>query len=188
MKIWVISRDKYLKRKIELELGNEHEVVFDCEGIADALIFDADSQDALPVFDGRIIKLSRSEESDGAYQLPLPLGELKRLISKKDGALPLTVSKNAKMAYLRDKNIKLTTHEHALLSLLISGGGSYVSREKIAKNVWNGASDTLINVYVHYLREKLEADGDKIILSSRKYGYKINEKYITEDAKEAKEC
>ena len=37
-----------------------------------------------------------------------------------------------------------------------------------------------MNVYIHYLREKLEADGEKIILSSRSHGYKIDEKYLTE--------
>jgi DNA-binding response OmpR family regulator len=39
----------------------------------------------------------------------------------------------------------------------------------------------LINVYVHYLREKLEVGGEKIINSSRKNGYAIDEKFIKED-------
>jgi DNA-binding response OmpR family regulator len=38
----------------------------------------------------------------------------------------------------------------------------------------------VLNVYVHYLREKLE-DGKKIIISSRKLGYKIDERYLTPD-------
>ena len=36
----------------------------------------------------------------------------------------------------------------------------------------------LLNVYIHYLREKIEGEDEKIILSSRKQGYKINERYI----------
>ena len=188
MKVLVISRDKYLKRKIELELEDAAEVVYDRKDGIDAVIFDVDSGDTLPEFDGKIIRLSHSEESEGAYSLPLPLGEIKRLVSEENRSALLTVSGTARLAYLRGKGVKLTSHEYALLSLLIAGGGSYVSREEIARRVWDGASDSLINVYVHYLREKLEADGEKIILSSRKYGYKINEKYITLNKEEYKKC
>ena len=34
-------------------------------------------------------------------------------------------------------------------------------------------------MYVHYLREKLER-GEKIIISSRNHGYKIDAKYLSE--------
>ena len=40
------------------------------------------------------------------------------------------------------------------------------------------ADGGILNVYVHYLREKLEKRGEKIIISSRKSGYKIDEKYL----------
>ena len=64
-----------------------------------------------------------------------------------------------------------------LLALLLAKDG-YTSREEIAKKVWGDASDGLINIYVHYLREKLEIGGEKIILSSRKGGYRIDKKYL----------
>ena len=41
-----------------------------------------------------------------------------------------------------------------------------------------GADEGVLNVYVHYLREKLERGGEKIIISSRGLGYKIDEKYL----------
>ena len=54
-------------------------------------------------------------------------------------------------------------------------------REEILSTVWGGEADSgVINVYIHYLREKLEVCGEKIILSSRKCGYKIDEKYLGE--------
>ena len=52
------------------------------------------------------------------------------------------------------------------------------------KTVWgDGADGGVLNVYIHYLREKLEAGGEKIILSSRKQGYKIVEKYLKNGGK-----
>ena len=38
-----------------------------------------------------------------------------------------------------------------------------------------------MNVYVHYLREKLEYNGEKVIISSRKNGYKIDERFFPRD-------
>ena len=178
MRVLVISRDRYLKRKIELELGRDADVIYDGTDGADAVIFDVDSGENLPDFEGKTVKLSRDTTGKGIYLLPLPIGEIRRLVLEERTTPSLTVSESSRVAYLRGKSIKLTTHEYALLSLLIANGGSYITREEIAREVWGGASDTLINVYVHYLREKLETDGEKIILSSRKYGYKINEKYV----------
>ena len=67
----------------------------------------------------------------------------------------------------------------SLFNLLYSRKGEFVSRDEILALVWNGKADKgILNVYVHYLREKLEKNGEKIILSSRNYGYKINEKYL----------
>ena len=64
------------------------------------------------------------------------------------------------------------------MHLLCSADGEFVSREEILHSVWSGDADPgIINVYVHYLREKLE-DGEKIIVSSRKNGYKIDGRYL----------
>ena len=42
------------------------------------------------------------------------------------------------------------------------------------------ADEKTVNVYIHYLREKLESGGEKIIISSRNMGYKIDSKYLGE--------
>ena len=81
-------------------------------------------------------------------------------------------------ALLFGEKIKLTEVEYKLLFELLSAKGEYVSRESLLKRVWGDGFDSgVVNVYVHYLRNKLERDGRKIILSSRKEGYRIDERY-----------
>ncbi len=177
MKILMLTSDEFLYKKVYLELFGIHSLTDD-SSIRDAsvLIYDCESGIPLPDFCGKIIKLSRYK-NDGAYLLPLHIGRLEKLISGTD--MPrLSLSPDGKYAVLDGKAVKLTSHEYALLSLLICGGKSYTSREKIASEVWDNAKDGLINIYIHYLREKLESGGEKIIISSRKLGYKINEKYL----------
>lgn len=181
MKVLVISDDKYLIRKIELELFQKADVYTSSNGDAfDAVVVDCDSENS---FDGKyvsktVIKVSRNEKEDGTILLPSPLGFFKELLFESGEKKLLLLSEDDKCAVLGNKKIKLTSHEYALLKLLLSGGAEYTARDVISKEVWNGANDGLINIYIHYLREKLEKNGEKIIISSRKYGYKINERYV----------
>ena len=56
--------------------------------------------------------------------------------------------------------------------------GAFISREALKSAVWGAeSSEGVLNVYIHYLREKLERDGEKVILSSRKSGYALAEKF-----------
>lgn len=175
MKIAVLTKDKYLFRRIELELGDGI-ISYSENVLADLLILDCDTAE-MPSFEGRVIRLCREDGKD-TVRLPLPLGKLSELCSGGEEAAPrLRIVPEEKCAYLDGKKIKLTSHEYSLLSLLISKSGAYAPREEIANAVFGGASDGLINIYIHYLREKLEGGGEKIIISSRSQGYKINEKY-----------
>ena len=180
MKILVLTEDKYLERWLTLEL-DEHETFVDPERASesDAIIFDEDkhslSLSELLEYGVRIISLSRGEGAE--YRIPLPLGELKRILSG-EREPKLKLIEGSKCVILFGEEIKLTSLEFNLLSLLVRGDGEFVSREKIAREVWGDASDGLINIYIHYLREKLESCGEKIILSSRKSGYCIDRKYL----------
>lgn len=90
-------------------------------------------------------------------------------ISEKDGAV-----------ILKGKKIKLTETELRTFKLLFDAEG-FVEREKILRTVFGeGASESAVNVYIHYLREKLESGGERIIISSRQNGYKIDEKWRKE--------
>jgi len=74
--------------------------------------------------------------------------------------------------------IRLTEVEFRLLSALASAPvGEFVSRERLINEVWGGESDCgVVNVYIHYLRTKLEHRGEKVIISSRREGYKLDER------------
>ena len=82
-------------------------------------------------------------------------------------------------AHIYGKTIRLTDAEFALLSTLFCAGGEFVSREKLIHGVFgDSTTDGILNVYIHYLREKIEINGEKIIISSRKFGYKLDQKFL----------
>ena len=59
-----------------------------------------------------------------------------------------------------------------LLSVLKAAKGKSVSREQLIKEVWGEkGNDGLLNLYIHYLRQKLEKDGQRHIFSVRGKGY-----------------
>lgn len=118
--------------------------------------------------------MSRKQKAD--VTLPFKLGELKaRLMPKEAEALTL----GDRCAVLDGRTVRLTEVEFALLKAIYSREGGYVGREELLREVWGGNADGgVINVYVHYLREKLEVGGERVILASRGEGYKINEKLL----------
>lgn len=95
--------------------------------------------------------------------------------------LTLTEGDSGAVAHLGQKAIRLTDAEGRLLRALLERRG-YVSRGELMHRVWNDECDSgIVNVYIHYLREKLEGDGRRIILSSRKEGYMIDERFRSEE-------
>ena len=177
--VGVYTENDYLFRKISLELSGLSNVLRLSIGAAedcDIILVDADN----PVFSS-IAGLQMKKEG-GDISLPFRIGSLRKLFEKEKRAF-IELIDSRKSVRIGKKTLKLTELEYALFSLLVSAKGNYVSREEILSCVWDGRADKgIINVYVHYLREKLESDGEKIILSSRNYGYRINEKYIGGEA------
>ena len=60
--------------------------------------------------------------------------------------------------------LALTAREYALLQLLMEHSGQVLSRDQILRQVWHdqrGAASNVIEVYVRYLRQKLEEQGEK---------------------------
>ena len=176
MKIAVLTNDRYLKRLIELSLRGEAVVVDYAKGVsADALFVDADFG-AVYDFVGKTIRFSR-HGIEGTYPIPFPRGVLTELLEKGGDEARLFLRSDGRFAVKDGKEIKLTAQEFSLLEFLLSKNGDYATREEISASVWGNASDGLINIYIHYLREKLEGDGEKIIISSRSHGYRISDKY-----------
>ena len=175
-RIAVVSKNEYLVRKIELTLHGVatvfHTNTHPTEHF-DLCLWDLDTQKDAPVSDG-IYTMSAYTESDIA--LPFEFSTLLDIVSEKESGALLVIGERC--AYLRGEKIKLTELECALLSRLMSANGEYVSRVDILRDVWGADADAgIINVYIHYLREKLE-HGEKIIVSSRSLGYKIDGRYL----------
>ena len=74
--------------------------------------------------------------------------------------------------------LALTAREYALLVLLLEERGRVVSRDRILRDVWKdeqGSSSNVIEVYVRYLRQKLEDGGEpRLIHTIRGRGYCLN--------------
>jgi len=77
------------------------------------------------------------------------------------------------------RSIELTTREYQLLLFFLRHPGEVISRDRILERVWgqseSGASN-VIDVYVRYLRQKLEAGGERRLLQTvRGQGYALAE-------------
>lgn len=186
MRISLITNDHYLYRYSELSLDGKATVVMRFDPTADIVLFDCDSGLELPETAARVIKLSRNGMPD-TISVPLPYNFFRKLLLTTPEKTPLHLSKDGKIAFINGREVKLTTHESSLLSLLMNNGENFTSRDEISRAVWGDASDSLINVYIHYLREKLEVGGEKVIISSRKYGYRINPVYTTPSSQQTNE-
>lgn len=175
-RVRIMTKNPYLAQKLRLYLEEMPDVTLTEQDEADIFFVDAGERFAFP--GARVISVGKARA-----ELAVPFGqaELADIFSDRKGDCELTVGD--KCAYLRGERIRLTEIEHSLLSALLSKKGEFITREELLDSVWQSEkSEGVLNVYIHYLREKLETGGEKIIISSRKQGYKINEKYLGEEA------
>lgn len=178
--IAVLTENKYLFQAIRLDAPDGVEVTRDGEG-AELLLVDVDSTEPPAC---KCVTMSRAY-GRAELTLPLPFGKIGELLSGHTSAEPLSVLTDGGYAVLNGEKIKLTETELSLLSSLLARRGAYASRKELLDEVWGGTEDgSVLNVYIHYLREKLEGGGEKIIISSRGEGYAISKKYFGE----AEEC
>lgn len=91
----------------------------------------------------------------------------------------LELNLDDKTASRGGKRISLTTKEYQLLEYLIRNKGRVVSRQDIAKSVWDVQFDTgtnVIDVYVNFLRKKIDKDfATKFIHTQIGMGYIFRE-------------
>ena len=73
--------------------------------------------------------------------------------------------------------VLLSTREFALLGFLMRHRGQVLSRQQIESGVWGYAHDSrsnVVDVYVGYLRKKLDAPGiPSVIETVRGMGYRL---------------
>ena len=167
MRILLVGKNRYLWQKLRLMLPTDEVALVGGGALPsyDRLLWDTATAIAQPPKDAIII-------SEGGDVKPLFTRD--ELLSALGERGRLTLDAAARVAVLDGRRIKLTELEAALLSELLSHEGEYVSRAELIRRVWGEVgNDGLINLYIHYLREKLEPESERFIFSSRKLGYKL---------------
>ena len=172
-KALVITKRDIIFRLVSCELSPDIDCYCrgDFEFGYDYVIYDYDFFKDKDIFG---IGIGYDEGAD--LTLPFPIGALREMaLSVKR---ELTLDRERLTATISGRMIKLTELEATLLDLIIKGGKEYTSREALHLGLWGErATDGALNVYIHYLRRKLEMNDERVILSSRQ-GYKINERYL----------
>ncbi|MBI2166024.1 MAG: response regulator transcription factor [Chloroflexi bacterium] len=91
----------------------------------------------------------------------------------------LILDVGARGARRGDRDIQLSTTEFKLLELFMRHPGQVLTRDQIMERVWGydfGGESNVVEVYVRYLRAKLEADGEsRLIRTMRGSGYLLRE-------------
>jgi DNA-binding response OmpR family regulator len=91
----------------------------------------------------------------------------------------LTLNPGTRMAVRGDKNIELTAKEYDLLELFMRHPNQVLTRDQIYERIWGydfGGESNIIEVYIRYLRSKLEQDGEPRLLHTvRGVGYALRE-------------
>ncbi|AFZ47700.1 two component transcriptional regulator, winged helix family [Cyanobacterium stanieri PCC 7202] len=93
--------------------------------------------------------------------------------------LDLSLNRRTREIKRGDRTIELTATEYDLLEYLISHPRQVLTRDQILERVWGydfGGDSNIIEVYVRYLRLKLEANKEKrLIQTVRGVGYVLKE-------------
>ena len=83
----------------------------------------------------------------------------------------LKINFDSKLVWRGDKEINLTAKEFALLEFFIHNRHRCITKEEIAKSVWNVDFKTgtnFVEVYVSYLRNKIDKDYPNKLIHTRK--------------------
>ena len=174
-RIGVYTGDNSLYRKIELLLRKECEVIrartADSPLGYDRIIFDLDTEGEF--YPNDAILLSREPRGEGVIAIPFSLEEMKMLVLNGKHERTIKIDTERRLVRVHDEWVKLTDSELRLFMALFDAEG-FVSREELLYTVWGEGQDIgIVNVYIHYLRSKLESGGEKIIISSRQHGYRL---------------
>lgn len=91
----------------------------------------------------------------------------------------VTLDPSTREAKRGDMNLNLTVTEFNLLHLLLRHPRQVLERRQILNDVWGydfGGDDNVLEIYIGYLRKKLEAEGQpRLIQTVRGVGYVLRE-------------
>lgn len=130
------------------------------------------NQDRIWVADAEII----FNDPEATQKGPLPLEILKRVRVAEEG---LRLDSRAKEVYVQGKILEppLTVKEFQLLELLYSHKGQVISKDEIARSVWDYEvyDYNAIDALVYRLRQRIEIDpgSPRYLVTVRGFGYKL---------------
>ena len=140
--------------------------------LADRDRFPAFSSDCRTVFYGRCI----SPADPSALHRPFAIEDAVSLTEGRTVRRGLLFLEEECAVLLDGERICLTRLEYALLSRLAAEHGNPVSKDTLYREIFSGEGDEgIVNVYIHYLRRKLECDGRRRITALRGRGYALRE-------------
>lgn len=91
----------------------------------------------------------------------------------------LSLDTSTRQAMRKNRVISLTAKEYDLLELFLRHPRQVLTREMIFDRVWGydfGGESNVLDVYIRYLRQKLEAEGEpRLIHTQRGVGYVLRE-------------
>jgi two-component system response regulator MprA len=91
----------------------------------------------------------------------------------------LSLDQSTREVKRANRKLELTTKEFDLLELFMQHPRQVLTRDVIYERIWNydfGGESNIIEVYIRYLRGKLEADGEpRLIQTIRGVGYALRE-------------
>ncbi|MDR2520209.1 MAG: response regulator transcription factor [Eubacteriaceae bacterium] len=82
------------------------------------------------------------------------------------------------VATVGDATESLTAKESQILELLMKNAGNAISKDMILDMVWgvdSEATENTVEIYIHYLRKKLEPSKKAKIVTIRRLGYSLRE-------------
>ncbi|MBT1701889.1 response regulator transcription factor [Chryseosolibacter indicus] len=92
--------------------------------------------------------------------------------------IDLIIDPNKKTVIREGKEIHLTPKEYSLLEYLVKNKNRIVSKDELARNVWDinyGVTPNTIEVYINFLRNKIDRGFEhKFILTKPGFGYYIS--------------
>lgn len=90
----------------------------------------------------------------------------------------LRIDPNKKVVFREEKEIRLTPKEYGLLEYLVKNQGRIISKDELARNLWDsdyGVTPNTIEVYINFLRNKIDRDfKNKLLLTKPGFGYYIS--------------
>ncbi len=91
----------------------------------------------------------------------------------------LTLNPTTRMAQRNERKIELTAKEYDLLELFMRHPNQVLTRDQIYDRIWGydfGGESNIIEVYIRYLRSKLEAEDEpRLLYTVRGVGYALRE-------------